>query len=271
LLALGALSGVEARNRNAHPFTGEHADKSVIFHEEGGMTSRAVGIADYFNKYSELETKHKYEPRKSGYTFAYNTMFGPTPEQQELEASLKANEQHKRLRSKQSFKIVEDRDNNELFLGSFFLSGATIYEGQALVDTATDLNVVMGFDQDADPTTDDNKDKFDIWRAIDERKGDISGRNTTIDYGSVQFTGAWAEGEIFLNQNGDGLESSKFEFLYAKSEKLLDGLYKTDENVDGIIGLARANKKVKLNTSSTPDTGRVSFLEIFDFAKGNET
>ena len=35
--------------------------------------------------------------------------------------------------------------------------------------------------------------------------------------------------------------------------------------------MARANKKVKLNTSSTPDTGRVSFLEIFDFAKEEET
>jgi hypothetical protein len=40
--------------------------------------------------------------------------------------------------------------------------------------------------------------------------------------------------------------------------------------LDGVIGLARADKKVKLNTSSTPDTGKTSFLKTFDLMEKEE-
>jgi hypothetical protein len=75
------------------------------------------------------------------------------------------------------------------------MGGPTLYEGQGIIDTATDLNVVLGYCQTCNKT----EGLFDLWQAIDSNKGDISGRNTTATYGNVTFTGAWAEGEIFLN------------------------------------------------------------------------
>jgi hypothetical protein len=100
LLVLGAINGAEARLRDSHPFTGENSDKNVIFHEDGGMTARATPVADYWDKYDELVTKRKYKTYKSGYTQAYNHLFGPTQSEIEFEASLKAHDDHKRLRSK---------------------------------------------------------------------------------------------------------------------------------------------------------------------------
>lgn len=77
------------------------------------------------------------------------------------------------------------------------------------------------------------------------------------------MTGAFAEGEIFLNENGDGLESDKFEFLYVQDKKLVEaeGL---PADANGMLGVARAGKKLKLNTSSTPKSGKRSILDIFD-------
>ena len=82
LLAIGAISGVDAyRKKQPNPFTGEHADKNVIFHEDGGMTARAERSHGDFNKYGEIISRRDYYIRPmSGYTFAYNTVFGPTPE-----------------------------------------------------------------------------------------------------------------------------------------------------------------------------------------------
>jgi hypothetical protein len=43
-----------------------------------------------------------------------------------------------------------------------------------------------------------------------------------------------------------------------------------DSNIDGILGLARADKKLKLNTSSTPDTGKTSLLSTFSLLEDDK-
>ena len=211
LMAVGAISGVDAY-RNSNPFTGEHADKNIIFHEDGGMTARAERAYGDFNKYGEIISKRDYNVKPmSGYTFAYNTVFGPTPEQLAFEEQHKANKQNHRLQAKQSF-----RYDDEVFLGNIVMRGDGTWEGKAMVDTATDLNALIGFCQSCDPDSTENRGRFNVWKAADVNKGDISGRNTTVQYGDVEMVGAWAEGTMELNEEGNGLKSSKFEFLYVQ-------------------------------------------------------
>ena len=210
LLAVGAISGVDAY-RKSNPFTDEHADKNVIFHEDGGMTARAERSHGDYNKYGEIISRRDYYIRPmSGYTFAYNTVFGPTPEQLAFEEQDKAEKQRHRLQSKQTFREDED----DIFLGNINMRGDGTWSGKAIVDTATDLNAMIGFCQDCDPDSKENEDRFNVWKAIDKNRGDISGRNQTFQYGDVEMTGAWAEGQLELNEEGNGLFSDRFEFFY---------------------------------------------------------
>ena len=105
---------------------------------------------------------------------------------------------------------------DEVFLGNIVMRGDGTWEGRALVDTATDLNAMIGFCQSCDPDSTENERKFDVWKAASENKGDISARITTVQYGDVEMVGAWAEGTMELNEEGNGLKSSKFEFLYVQ-------------------------------------------------------
>jgi hypothetical protein len=84
LIALTAFGVAEARNRDAHPFTGENAGKNVITHESGAVTSRATPVSVSHDKYDELVIKSEYKTYTSGYTQAYNHLFGPTAAQKEF-------------------------------------------------------------------------------------------------------------------------------------------------------------------------------------------
>ena len=148
ICALSAISGAEAyhRSRDEHPFTGEHADKNVILHGDGSFTGRAEAHRGHINKYDDLISKREYKHPVSGYTLAYNTMFGPTPQQQEFEDALKAEQPRRhRLRAKQTFKYEDDYTQ---FLGTFYMkggSGQSQWEGKAFLDTTTDLSFILGY------------------------------------------------------------------------------------------------------------------------------
>ena len=58
--------------------------------------------------------------------------------------------------------------------------------------------------------------------------------------------------------------------MYTKKERLLETDY-LDKNINGVLGLARADRKLKLNTSSTPDTGKPSLLSTFELLEDDKT
>ena len=91
-MAFSALTiGVDALRSNYKrpisdddPFKGEHSDTSVIFHEDGGSTHRALPTKDVYNKYQDLVQTKKFNTRKSNYEKVYEKVFGPTNKELEL-------------------------------------------------------------------------------------------------------------------------------------------------------------------------------------------
>jgi len=81
--------------------------------------------------------------------------------------------------------------------------------------------------------------------------------NTTLNYGNLEFKGTWATTKAFFNQNSDGLDVPAFEFFYIVDT--IAGVL--DEQIQGVIGMARPGQKIKLNSAETPDTGKKMFLE----------
>lgn len=139
-----------------------------------------------------------------------------------------------RLGAKWSFK--QSATTNELYQGSFWMNnGEELWEGSGIIDSATDLTIVHGNKEGADFSVTGG---FNIWPNFDKNsnKYSIEPKEKTVEYGNSKVKGQWAKGEIFLNQNGDGLESNDFEFLYAtESDKVF-------AETQGIFGMARPGK-----------------------------
>jgi len=108
------------------------------------------------------------------------------------------------------------------------------------------------------PTDDySNSTAFNIWPNFDNNSKayQLDAKNMTVTYGPNEVKGQWASGAIFLNQDGNGLESDSFDFLYASDYG------KTFDNTQAIFGLARPGEKFKINADATPDNGRKLFLD----------
>jgi hypothetical protein len=162
-----------------------------------------------------------------------------------------------------------EKEASELYQGSFWLNtGEELWEGKGIIDSATDLTIVKGDKEGAD-FSDKNStayNAFNIWPNFDKNsnKYSIEPKEKTVEYGNSKVKGQWAKGEIFLNQNGDGLESNDFEFLYAtESDKVF-------AETQGIFGMARPGKSIMLNPSATPENGRKLFLDSWDYAMTND-
>ena len=127
-----------------------------------------------------------------------------------------------------------------------------MWEGQALIDTGSELNLVRGVPYQGG----DNKNGtlYNIFPALLSGTADMKAVNQTVSYGNVTFEGSWANNELFTDKKGKAVP--KFDFFYAKS--VLSG--QIDEGVDAIFGLARQNQKFKLNKSATP-TAKSSLLD----------
>ena len=253
-----ASMGVEAFKANQYassngPFVGEHRNADVV--EQETRSSHRTKLASIPDKYETIVNQDYMTNRKSYADQMYESVFGISQEEETLKqvAQRKSGKFSKgRLGDFHRMDINRESAADEARVYTAQIRMSDYIPFDVVVDTATDLFAIQG---EACQDCTNSKYSMDETR-IAEGKATIDDFEARIPYGATLMEGKWARDEVCLNSA----------FCFDTDFFLLSKDPGFDKYTEGIMGLARGNKKVVLNQSLSKANSR-SILNNMDVSE----